>query len=431
MFFLMSSFLLKAFFTAFNSSLPNFLISFPLIFSFMTLIPIYDISFNLSSSFFLDEVSAPILSMTILLLISIEMAALTSFYSNLLFFFSVLTFSVSNILFFYIAFELNLIPIFLIILGWGYQPERIFANKMMIMYTLMGSLPLLFVIIAGPHLSYFTFFFIAQSSSPSPIILLMTFMAFLVKLPIFSLHLWLPLAHVEAPLMGSMILAGVLLKLGGYGLIRFVHMNSFFLGFFTKMMISFSVVVAALAMMLCVTQVDMKVIIAYSSVGHMSMASATVFSLSSTGTSSAMINFVAHGFTSSLMFLAAGMFYLSSGTRHIILNKGMITTQPTLVKIWFLACLLNAGGPPTMNLMAEILSTMTLLNLFPLFLLPISIALILGMLFNMKLFSVASQGNSSENLIQLTSIPLTFFFSAAFHILSSALLVFATPMVIF
>lgn len=180
-----------------------------------------------------------------------------------------------SIIGFYIFFEASLIPIFFIVLGWGYQPERLQASNYLMLYTVTGRLPLILRILSIYYRGGRISFFLSAYMSYAPIIyrdyILFFFliMAFLIKAPLYFVHLWLPKAHVEAPVAGSMILAGVLLKLGGYGLIRFFQILPC-LSF--RLFRAFGTVAlwgGGVCALICLRQTDVKALIAYSSVTHM------------------------------------------------------------------------------------------------------------------------------------------------------------------
>jgi NADH-ubiquinone oxidoreductase chain 4 len=185
----------------------------------------------------------------------------------------------SSMLYFYFFFEASLIPTLFIIVGWGYQPERLQAGVYFMMYTLLVSLPLLLGLIylqsRGLGVVIWDTLMVGYGAGvegPSGVGLnLVLLIAFLVKLPLFLVHLWLPRAHVEAPVAGSMILAGVLLKLGGYGLMRVLMKFTFLFNRLGGFVISLSLVGMVSIGLVCCRMNDLKALVAYSSVAHMGL----------------------------------------------------------------------------------------------------------------------------------------------------------------
>lgn len=277
-------------------------------------------------------------------------------------------FRTNRILTFYFFFEASLLPIFLIIIGWGYQPERLRASLNLIIYTITASLPILLVLIFLYFTNTLMTFSLAKTlfshdsfSLKSLFISFSLRVAFLVKIPIFIIHLWLPKAHVEAPVVGSIILAALLLKLGGYGIAQFLPfvLNSWFM---KKIIFSLRLLGGSIIRFLCVRQRDIKVLIAYSSVAHIRLVIARLASFSYIGIWAAFRIMVAHAFSSSGLFLGAFYLYLFSGSRALHLRKSFLSLLPRFSLMWFILCLANMGGPPTFNLFREIANFSVILN---------------------------------------------------------------------
>ena len=328
----------------------------------------------------------------------------------------VLTFSTISLFIFYFYFEICLIPIFLNIVGWGYQPERLKARIFIFFYTLFASLPLLFLIfnIVGWSitLKLRLLSIILLKNINRTIILFILCIAFLVKFPIYSVHLWLPKAHVEAPVIGSIVLAGVLLKLGGYGIIR---VRPLLLSrFIPKIFLSLSILGGGLLGFICVIQRDIKVVIAYSSVVHIALVISGVLSLSVWGIEGAIIIIIAHGVCSSGIFTGANIIYERRGSRRYYFNIGYLNIMPIFSRFWFILLVANFGGPFTYNLLGEIVLILNLYLLSSLAILAILLLSFLSAAYRLILYRSTQQGqlisigkelnqfNTNENLILIS-----------------------------
>nr|UJG45379.1 NADH dehydrogenase subunit 4 [Nemoura flexuosa] len=265
------------------------------------------------------------------------------------------TFSTTNLFMFYLFFESSLIPTLFLILGWGYQPERLQAGVYLLFYTLLASLPLLVGIFYIYKFNDSLYMPLLYSLNISQFLIYLSLIfAFLVKMPMFLVHLWLPKAHVEAPVSGSMILAGVLLKLGGYGLLRIFKVLSLSGLSFNFIWVGISLVGGVLVSLMCLRQTDLKALIAYSSVAHMGIVLGGLMTLTYWGFCGSFMLMIAHGLCSSGLFCLANISYERLGSRSLLINKGLMNFMPSMTLWWFLLSSCNMAAPPSLNLLSEI-----------------------------------------------------------------------------
>ena len=264
-----------------------------------------------------------------------------------------------DILLFYIFFEAVLIPMYLIIGIWGGQ-RRIYASFKFFLYTLLGSVLMLIAIIVMYRNTESMSIEALQGnffSFDTQIFLWLAFFAsFAVKIPMWPFHTWLPDAHVEAPTAGSVILAGVLLKMGGYGFIRFsIGMLPLATDYFIPLIMTLSVIAIIYTSLVALAQTDIKKLIAYSSVAHMGIVTIGIFLVNQQGLEGAMMQMISHGIVSAALFLCVGVIYDRMHTREISFYGGLVKRMPLYATVFMIFMLGSVGLPGTSGFVGEFL----------------------------------------------------------------------------
>jgi proton-translocating NADH-quinone oxidoreductase chain M len=276
-------------------------------------------------------------------------------------FFLIIVFSILDIVAFYVFFESILIPMFFIIGIWGSRTRKLKAAYQFFLYTLLGSLFMLLAIFVIFFETGVTDFLLlnnfAYEEEKETFLWLAFFFSFSIKVPMVPFHIWLPEAHVEAPTSGSVVLAGILLKMGTYGLLRFLiclfPCSSIF---FTPLVFTMSIIAIIYTSLTTIRQVDLKKIIAYSSIAHMGFVTIGIFSFNLFGVEGSLIIMLSHGFVSSGLFLCIGVLYERHHTRLIKYYSGIGQVMPIFSSFFLFFSISNLAFPATSSFVGEFLT---------------------------------------------------------------------------
>jgi NADH-ubiquinone oxidoreductase chain 4 len=340
---------------------------------------------------------------------------------SFLFFFVISAFLVKDLIFFYICFELSLLPIINIVFSFGYQPERLEASIYFLMYALIGSFPLLLKIIYYNKIKrslFLSYYFKLNSDiilyiCPNKIIIFFWFFSFIIKLPIFGFHLWLPKAHVESPVTGSMVLAAIMLKLGAYGLFRLSIFN--LINYF-KILICWVIVTSFWVSIIAYRNVDIKSLIAYSSISHMSFLLILYMYSSKVTTFAVLFILIGHGFVRRGLFFLFNSLYSITSSRSIILKKSFGLKRRLFFFFFFIIIIFNSSFPLNLTFFSEIIVRLVIFCFNKMFLFFFVLSVLFIGLYNIKLFLVINHGYQLKNLHLRKNISLVKYFDSFFSL---------------
>nr|AQQ72799.1 NADH dehydrogenase subunit 4 [Microthoracius praelongiceps] len=363
----------------------------------------------LGSASFIDYLSKPMLLMTIWVFVSMSLGMKSKKIYLTLVLMTVSTaifFMTSSWIVFFSMFEFSLVPIFFLIISESKQPERLSAGYMLFLYTIFASAPL-FVKICNLPMDSIPLSLLQMVEKEYTVVTMIGFtLAFLIKLPLFGVHLWLLKAHVEATMVGSMYLAGILLKFGAYGIIRVVHMTYWFdiVSVFTICM-SVGGVGALYSALSSALETDEKLKVAFMSVCHMNLSLCCLLFLSEWSLNGYIMYMLCHSLISSALFSWVSISYDHSGSRSTMINKGMISSA-SITGLGMLVLALNASVPPSMGFMSEFMLLTPMSMVFFFFMLLNMMTILMNSISSVIMYLSSSeipQSGKSEMEVKLTS----------------------------
>jgi len=305
----------------------------------------------------------------------------------------------------YFYYEASLIPILYIIIKWGSYPERSLRALIMLLYTLFFGAPVLVLIIYFYRIAGRWLYLIYVLDS-SFLFTLFVFLCFSVKLPIYGLHFWLPIAHVEAPTFGSVILARILLKLGGIGLLRLSNLidTHILIGRFLSYFIIFTIY----SSLVCCYQSDLKRLIAYSSVAHIIVIPFLIISNNILSIQALVLVMLLHGLSSTLLFISVGILYNIFSSRQLLLIRGLILVSPLFSFILIITFLFTLSAPPLPSYIAEVFFILSSFRLRSYIIYVVILFAFLGLVYNLNwlirtLFGPSSDMCYSNSIVRFTS----------------------------
>ncbi len=294
-------------------------------------------------------------------------------------------FTTSHLFLLYFFYEASLVPILYIIIKWGSYPERSIRAMIMLVYTLLFGAPVLMLVMYFNTVSGTWLFPVYSFSSESLLFRVLIFLCFSVKLPIYGLHFWLPMAHVEAPTFGSVILASLLLKLGGVGLLRLAELIA--ISSISIRILSYFIVFIIFRRLVCCYQSDMKRLIAYSSVAHMIVIPFLILSNNLLSVQALILVILLHGLRSSLLFITVGILYSMFSSRQLVLIRGLLLVSPLFSFIIILTFLFSLSAPPMPSYVAEVFFILSSYVLSPYMIYVVLVFAFLGLLYNLNWLS--------------------------------------------